>query len=290
MKAVLVVLLLALLPLLTGAAPVPREVVLTARDVTSAVDIEEAIRTATGDGTRPGIVTLDASDGPFTYYADADKTINLFFSDVILRSLNGATITNCDDGVFFDDFPLHDVTVMGIAFHCAGSGVLAGWSHYECRNIAIEGNVFEVQNFGIGIALGREVRIARNVVTGAGADAINLYRPTGVRVHGNDLQGLEGVFLDGSRDSQITKNRIEAWEPGIILVEESDDNKVNGNQIAGVRAAGVVLEGGSSGNKVHGNQVACAAGATCVAVQASPEVWDANRISGNMLVEMPGGR
>jgi len=284
MKAVLVVLLLALLPLLAGAAPVPCEVILTARDVTSAVDIEEAIRTATGDGTRPGIVTLDARNGPFTYI-DADKSINIFFSDVTLRSLNGATITNCDDGVFFDDFPLHDVTVTGIAFHCDGSGILAGWSRYECRNITIEGNFFEVRNFGIGIALGREVRIARNVVTGAGSDAINLYHPTGVRIHANDLQGLEGVFLDGSRDSQITNNRIEAWEPGIILVEESDDNKVNGNQIAGVRAAGVVLEGGSSGNKVHGNQVTCAAGAMCVAVQASPEVWEANRISGNMLVE-----
>jgi hypothetical protein len=53
------------------------EVVLNASQVTSARDIEMAIDTATANGTRPGIVTLDGSQGKFIYTGD-DRSINLY--------------------------------------------------------------------------------------------------------------------------------------------------------------------------------------------------------------------
>jgi len=286
MKTLLVILLFVLSPALTGATPAPPggEVVLTARDVVSALDIEQAIKVATDYGTRPGIVTLDARDGPFTY-DHPDKSVNIFYSAVTLRSLNGATITNCDDGVFFDDMPLQDVAVRGIRFRCAGSGILAGWNRYEVRRVAIQDNTFDVQNFGIGIALGRDLAIVRNVVRGAGADAINLGRPTGARILGNDLHGNQGVLLDGSSGSQVTGNRIDARNQGVVLQEGCDDNTVDGNRISGVHSAGIVFAGDSSGNKVHGNRVTCASGAACLAVDASAAAREANRISGNKIAQ-----
>ena len=284
MKTLWVVLLLALLPLLTGAAPAPAEVVLTARDVASALDIEEAIKVATNWGTRPGVVTLDARDGPFTY-TQPDQSINIFYSGVTLRSLSGATITNCADGVFFDDLPLHDVAVRGITFRCGNSGFLIGWANHEARRVMIQDNTFDVQAFGIGIALGRDVVIVRNAVTGANADAINLVRPTNARILGNDLHGSQGVLLDGATDSEVTGNDIDATGLGVVLQQGCDDNKVDGNRISGVHAAGIVFEGDSSGNKVHGNWVTCAPGADCLAVDASPAAWEANQISGNKIAD-----
>jgi nitrous oxidase accessory protein NosD len=282
MKTLLVILLLALLPLLTGAAPAPNEVVLTAHDVISAPDIEQAIKVATNYGTRPGIVTLDARDGPFTY-DHPDKSINIFYSDVTLRSLNGATFTNCVDGVYFDDFPLHDIAVRGITFRCTSGGISISMDRYECRRVMIQDNTLDVQGGGVTVTRGRDVVIAQNVMSGA--DPVVLFRSTGVRILGNDLRGNVGVRLDGSDGNQITNNRIEARDLGVVLREGSDHNKVDGNRISGVQSAGIAIVGDSSANKVHGNRVACASGAGCPAVDAPPAAWEANQISGNKIAE-----
>jgi nitrous oxidase accessory protein NosD len=280
MKVLLVLLLLAL-PLLTGAAPLPTEVVLTARDVVSAIDIEAAIQAATNYGTRPGVVTLDARYGPFIY-DHPDKSINIFYSDVTLRSLNGATFTNCDDGVFFDDFPLHDIVVRGITFRCTGGGVAIPMIFNECRGVTIQGNTFEVQAVGVSVSLGSDVTIVRNVVSGG--DPIVLYDSTGVRIAGNDLHGNVSVLLNNSDGNQVTGNYIGATDVGVMLRMGSDGNKVNANRISGVQTAGIALEEGNSGNHVHANKVACAACAACVAVVATQDGWEQNRISGNQLV------
>lgn len=283
MKTLLVVLLLGLLPLLTAATPAPGEVTLTARDVISAPDIEEAIKVATNYGTRPGIVTLDARDGPFTY-DHPDKSINIFYSGVTLRSLNGAVITNCVDGVFFDNMPLRDVTIQGISFHCTACGVLIPWDVYEAHRVTIRDNTFDVNDVSIGITLGRDVTIAGNSANSVGiSDAINLHDTTGARIVDNDLRGYTGVLLDGAGGSQVTDNRIEAAGRGIVLQGRSDGNKVDGNRIWGVQSAGIDFAGEGTGNKVHGNRVTCAPGAACLAVNASPEAQAQNRISGNKL-------
>jgi parallel beta-helix repeat protein len=282
MKTLLAVVLLALSPLLTGATPAPNEVVLTARAVTSAVDIEEAITVATNHGTRPGVVTLDARDGPFTY-DHPDKSINIFYSNVTLRSLNGATFTNCVDGVYFDDFPLHDIAVRGITFRCTSGGIAISMERYECRRVMIQDNTLDVQGGGVTVSRGRDVVIVNNVVSGA--DPIVLFSSTGVRILGNDLLGNVGVRLDGSSGSQITGNRIDAGDSGVVLREGSDENKVDGNRISGVRLAGIVLQGDISGNKIHGNHVTCAPGVGCLAVEAPPPAWEQNRISGNKIAD-----
>jgi len=63
-----------------------KEVVLTASQVASARDIEEAIDQATDYGTHPGIVTLDAREGDF-FYTEPDRSINIYCAGVTLRSL-----------------------------------------------------------------------------------------------------------------------------------------------------------------------------------------------------------
>jgi parallel beta-helix repeat protein len=282
MRTLLVVLLLALLPALVGATPAPHEVVLTADDVISAVDIEEAIRIATSDGTRPGIVTLDARDGPFTY-DHPDRSINIFYSDVTLRSLNGATFTNCADGVYFDDFPLHDIAVRGITFHCTSGGIAISMDRFECRRVMIQDNTLDVQGGGVTVSRGRDVVIVKNAVSGA--HPIVLFTSTGVRVLGNELRGNVGVRLDDSDGNQITENHIDARESGVVLREGSADNKLDGNRIVGVETAGIVLAGDVSGNKIHGNRVTCAPGARCRAVDAPPAAWEENRISGNKIAD-----
>jgi parallel beta-helix repeat protein len=278
MKARWVVLLLALWPFLGGAAPAPGEVVLTARDVVGAPDIEQAIMIATSYGTRPGIVTLDARDGPFIY-DHPDRSINIFYSDVTLRSLNVATFTNCVDGVYFDDFPLHDIAVRGITFRCTSGGIAISMNRNECRRVTIQDNVLDVEGGGVTVARGRDVIIARNVIRGA--DPIVLIESTNVRILGDALRGNVGVRLDASRSNQITGNQIEAADVGVMLRQGSEDNKVDGNRISGVHAAGIAFEGACSGNKVHGNKVECAPGADCMPVQASAAASKANRISGN---------
>jgi parallel beta-helix repeat protein len=282
MRTLLVVFLLALLPALMGATPAPHEVVLTAHDVISALDIEEAIKIATSYGTRPGIVTLDARDGPFTY-DHPDRSINIFYSDVTLRSLNGATLTNCADGVYFDDFPLHDIAIRGITFHCTSGGIAISMDRYDCRRVMIQDNILDVEGGGVTVSRGRDVVIAKNTVSGA--DPIVLFTSTGVRILGNNLGGNVGVRLDDSDANQITENRIAARDAGIVLREGSGDNKVDGNRIFGVESAGIVLATDVSGNKIHGNRVTCASGVECRAVEALPAVWEVNRISGNKIAD-----
>ena len=105
-----------------GNAPLGKpgaEVTLDASQVTSASDIEQAIETATAYGTRPGTVILDGSQGKFEYDG-ADRSINLYYSNITLRGVNKATIGNCDDGVFFDDFTVNNIVIEGIGFACLG--------------------------------------------------------------------------------------------------------------------------------------------------------------------------
>jgi hypothetical protein len=120
----------------------PPEVILNASQVTSARDIEMAIDLATNYGTRPGIVTLDGNKGKFEYTGD-DRSINIYYSNITLRSFNWATIGNCDDGVFFDDTIANNIVIEGIELVCLGGhSVYApylGQHHY----VTLRNNYFE---------------------------------------------------------------------------------------------------------------------------------------------------
>ena len=91
----------------------PSTITLTAGQVSSAVDIEAAIIGATARGTRPGTVILDGQNGPFVLTGD-DRSMNIFVSNLTLRGVNQAVIKNCDDGLFFDSFPLKHILVEGV--------------------------------------------------------------------------------------------------------------------------------------------------------------------------------
>jgi hypothetical protein len=90
-------------------------VTLTANDVSGAPDIEAAIVSATNNGSEPGTVILDCSEGPFTY-TDPDRSINISVSDLTLRGKKGAVITNCNDPVFFEPRNISNVQILGIGF------------------------------------------------------------------------------------------------------------------------------------------------------------------------------
>ena len=95
--------------------------------MSSAVDIEAAIIQATAEGTRQGMVTLDGKKGAFVFTGE-DRSVNIFVSNLTLRGVNQPVIQNCDDGLFFDNFPLENVQVEGITFLCSGDGVEASGS------------------------------------------------------------------------------------------------------------------------------------------------------------------
>lgn len=263
------------------------EVVLTAADVRGAPDIEQALATATGLGAHPGIVTLDASGGPFTYAEDeADKSINIFYADVTLRSRNGAVITNCADGLFFDDFPINNVTIQGITFQCNSGGVAIAPSHYQHSGLIIEDNVMEVGDYGITVSGWQDVTMRGNHVTVGESvnyrEAIYLVETSDALIVGNELSSsYRGVALEDSDANQVVNNDIWAGWQGVLLSSGSQGNKIIANHISGPQAAGIALEAGVTNNKVHANRVACASGYQCLTVDASSQVWRNNKISGN---------
>ena len=136
-------------------------IILTAAQVTSARDIETAIETATAYGTRPGTVILDGSQGDF-YYTGDDKSINLYYSNVTLQGDNGATLANCDDGIFFDDFPNEHILIEGITFVCRGNGI-AGWGgKFILDRVIIRKNTIHAQGNGITMGSMKNWNILRS--------------------------------------------------------------------------------------------------------------------------------
>ena len=233
MKKFVPVFLSLLILLLLAGMDTPDTVIVTAAQVDGANDIEYFIELATNNGTRPGTVILDASEGPFVY-TDEDRSINIYYSNVTLRSENGALIANCADGVFFDNFITKRVTIEGISFVCEQFGVIIPWGQHS------------------------EVSIKNNIIV-----------------------GFIGVLLNQIQGNQVVENTISAEWQGVLLTYGTNENKIIGNTITLVENAGIALEGNNFGNKVHGNKVVCSVGYDCLTVNAPPEVFDNNKISGN---------
>ena len=90
------------------------------------------------------------------------------------------------------------------------------------------------------------------------------------------------MLLNGAGGNRLVNNEITAQWQGVLLGSGANANDVIANRISGVQGSGISLEWETSGNRVHGNRVACAEDATwCEIIQAAPEVWEANDISGN---------
>jgi hypothetical protein len=235
-SAVLLVVVLMILNL--GAAPKGSVVTLTAKDVGSASDIEQAMIQATSGGTRPGTVVLDSSAGDFVY-RDADRSINIFYSDVTLISLNGAVISNCADGVFFDSVNLDRVVIEGITFNCDGLGVSLWSQGFDMSSIMIHRNSFTTGTFGIEVVDVQEVDLAENTITSVWS-GIRLQEVSSGRVISNSIstQAAIGILMSGaSVGNQIHGNRVTCMNAGncvSVMVPDQTylaSNNINGNPI-----------------------------------------------------------
>jgi hypothetical protein len=254
------VFLTVMMVFMIGSAPMSaktKEVVLDASQVSSAADIESAIYTATKNGAQPGIVTLDSSKGDFVY-AGPDRTIDIRFSNVTLRSKNGAVIRNCENGVFLDSTPINWITIKGITFHCELSGVLA-WAG---EHVVIQDNTFHVRAYGVYFIDGKDWTITGNRAE-ALESGVYVYYSSNVEVRANHLTGGSGVVLNQSTKAKVAKNEIYAIWHGILLGPDASYNDISTNKVLSTQYAGITFKGGNEYNKVLANYVRCASGYTC---------------------------
>jgi hypothetical protein len=252
-------------------------VTLTAGQIDSADDIEAAIISATAKGTRPGTVILDGRSGPFVFSGE-DRSLNIFVSNLVLRGVNQAAVKNCDDGLFFDDFPLAHILIEGIAFFCNGNGVVAPGAF---RDVTLRNNIFQAVISGISTGGHSSKWLITDNLIQAGTDGIHMAGAEKVVISSNHLSGNIGITLLGSSQFQVRRNAIQAAYQGVLIGQESWKNMVQANTVLGVSASGIALEPGVSGNWVLSNRVVCAPAVSCLTVDALPQVAEVNKIAGN---------
>jgi hypothetical protein len=252
-------------------------IIINTEEVDGANDIEAAIIEATAGGTRPGEVILDGESGAFIF-TDADRSLNIFVSDLILRGVNDAVIENCDDGLFFDDFELHHILVEEISFLCTGDGVEATGTF---QDVTLHKNIFWAGNNGI-IASGHSNGwlIADNYIHADG-DAITLAGASGFTIRDNYLSGSNGIVLLRDSQFEVRQNAVQATYQGVRIGQESWENILQGNTIFGVNYAGIALEPGVVNNQIITNRVICASESGCMMIDALEEVLQSNLIVGN---------
>lgn len=261
------------------------EVILDASQVTSARDIEMAIDLVTNYGTRPGIVTLDGSKGKFEYTGD-DRSINLYYSNITLRSYNWATIGNCDDGVFFDDTIANNIVIEGIELVCLGGHSIyapyLGQHHY----VTLRNNYFESGMYpAIDILQGDYWTITGNQILSLGT-GVYLNETGGTLIRDNMIRANIGVVLYNSGyDNKVANNKITAWWQGVLLIGKTLGNKVTANKIDQIQDSGIYFADIVAGNQVTANQITCWPGVECRTVYAEPINYEQNKISGNKLVK-----
>jgi hypothetical protein len=252
-------------------------IMLSAEEVDGANDIEAAIIEATAGGTRPGVVILDGQNGAFVF-TDADRSLNIFVSNLTLRGVNRAVIENCDDGLFFDDFALQHILVEDISFLCTGDGVEATGSF---QDVTLRNNTFWAENNGIGANGHLKGWLVTNNYIHADWDAISLAGAVGVKINNNYISGTNGIVLLRDSQFQVRHNAIHASYQGILVGQESWENMVQGNTIYGVNYAGIALEPGVIDNQILANRVICAQETGCMTVYAMENVLQSNKIAGN---------
>ena len=252
-------------------------ITLTADQIDSADDIEAAIISATAQGTRPGTVILDGRNGAFVFTRD-DRSLNIFVSNLTLRGVNQAMIENCDDGLFFDNFPLKNILVEGIAFFCTGDGVD---SIGAFENVTLRNNIFRAGLSGINMDRPSSDWLITDNLIQADRYGIAITGANNFVITDNHISGNVGIFLQQCSQFHVRKNAIHASEQGVLLAQESWKNMVQTNTILGVNHSGIALESGVTSNWILANRVLCAPGRSCLTVEATPEAAEMNTIAGN---------
>lgn len=258
----------------------PNSITLTAGQVNSAVDIEAAIKEATAEGTRAGTVILDGRDGPFVFLGD-DRTINIFVSNLSLVGVNQAVIEGCDGGLFFDDSPIRDILVEGMAFDCSeGYGVE---TNSAIQNVILRNNVFRTSNSLL--SLGGPVSdwlITLNRIETRGGNGIEISGAEAkIMIANNHVTSYDGIFLRDGSGVTVRENILHVQHDGIVVHQGSTRNLVERNIIMGVFRYGIFLTSGIAGNQVLENTVYCKPNYECLTVYAPDQTAETNTIRGN---------
>jgi parallel beta-helix repeat protein len=252
-------------------------ITLTAGQIDSADDIEAAIIKVTAGNTRPGIVILDGSNGSFVFTGD-DRSLNIFVSNLTLQGEFQATIENCDDGLFFDNFPLENILVEGIEFYCKGHGIVAGG---EFKNVIINNNIFNAKLSGIEIGgASSDWSFTDNLIETEG-NGFNISGATGFVIANNNVTGTIGISLANCSNLHVRENYIQASHRGIML-QRSSENTIEQNMILGIGQSGIALESGSTGNAILSNRVSCAENVLCLTLYVDPKLGELNTFEDNL--------
>jgi hypothetical protein len=279
----LLIFLLFILPFIpahitsAAASTPPTTVILTSAQVTSAVDIEAAIIRATAQGTRPGMVILDGKEGPFIL-SGPDRSLNIFVSNLTLRGVHSAILQDCDDGLFFDDFPLKHILVEEITLRCSGDGVEATGAFHD---VTLRGLIIQAGKNGISLGGASSGWLITNNLIQAGGDGTRISGAAQMVITNNHLAGTIAVTLLSTSAIQVRRNALQASYQGVLLGQETWGSTVQGNTILGVSASGIALEPGVVRNRVLANTVVCANNSACLTVDATPAVARLNTIGGN---------
>lgn len=276
------ILLTAMMVFLLGAVPVKAgkaEVVLVASQVSSAADIESAIHAATLNGTRPGIVTLDSSQGDFLYTGE-DRTINITVADITLRSRNGAVIKNCWEGVLMTEDAVDRVTVQGLTLECQGAGV-SGINGNEEIHI-LDNNTHSP----IIVDHGRDWTISGNRVDSPTfSAAVYVMNSSDMEISRNQLAASRGIVLEAATNIRVSKNVIYAAGDGVSIEGGSSYNVITGNQVMSTMFAGFAFWENAEYNRVTGNRVKCSSGFDCqIHVVNAQSLSPTNRVRNNKLI------
>jgi hypothetical protein len=252
-------------------------ITLTADQVHSALDIEAAIKTATTNGSRPGTIILDGQKGPFIFTRN-DRTVNIFVSNLTILGQNQASIQDCEDGLFLDDFPLENILVEGIEFICSGHGV---WTRNESKMVVLRNNIFRTGSTAIDTYLRpSDWLITYNLIETNSVGIVMTGTERFVITH-NHINANIGITIHQGSDIKVQKNILHASDQGIQLIKLSLRNLVQMNSIWDVSQSGIFLEPGVRDNQILDNTVVCAPNISCLTVDATPELAEMNTIDGN---------
>jgi parallel beta-helix repeat protein len=206
-------------------------------------------------------------------------------ADNITLDLNGHVVTG--DGSGENDVGIanaagHDgVTITGGSVRAFAEGVLiAGARDNEVRDIATSGQ----GHAGIFVDSSSRIEVAGNRVAANGAGIV-VSRSDHVDVLGNNVSGTAfgGIPVFSSHDVRIAGNVVSrTTEPGVLLLDDSDANRVEDNDIS--RAPdGIHVFAGGDGNVISGNHVH-ATGGGIILEQADANTITANHVDHNAFV------
>lgn len=260
-------------------AGTPNVVRLTAADVQTAQDIEAATHIATAWGSRPGTVILDGSLGPFAYTVGEanDYTINIFYSNLALRGVNGAVISNAD-GIFFDAVPADHIVIQDFTMYCMADCIVSWGEHFD---VTIRNMLLEAPGIGIQVAQTSGWKINQNRIN-AGSTAVHLLDVSNVVINQNRLEAELPVMLQNTTACKVKANKITGGWQGVLIMTASSSNQIINNVIQSVQSAGIALEPNTYKNKIIRNTVTCARDYACLTVEASGETAVENKIHANL--------